>query len=98
MGIRLYEEFLRGRGGGSDRKPRLSGCGGDPPVFVAIVGPPRFELGSPAPKAGRIPNYPTDPEQMQKSASLYNFRYDVLEFYREVPHRDRRHCLIFFQQ
>jgi hypothetical protein len=25
------------------------------------MGPPRFELGSPAPKAGRIPNYPTDP-------------------------------------
>jgi hypothetical protein len=25
------------------------------------VGPPRFELELPAPQAGRIPNYPTDP-------------------------------------
>ena len=26
------------------------------------MGPPRFELGLPAPQAGRMPSYPTGPE------------------------------------
>jgi len=27
------------------------------------VGPPRFELGLPAPQAGRMPSYPTGPSR-----------------------------------
>ncbi len=42
-----------------------------------VVGPPRFELESPAPEAGRMPSYPTAPMRLytQDYVDYHNKRF-----------------------